>query len=65
MEECWYRNDWLKWKYVIQAEIDSLAKHKVCGPIVMTPKDIKPVGYKWVFVRNEMRKMRLWNTKQD
>ena len=31
--------------------MDSLAKRKVFGPIVPTPNDVKPVGYKWVFVR--------------
>ncbi|KAD5508315.1 hypothetical protein E3N88_16018 [Mikania micrantha] len=35
----------------MQAELDSLNKRKVFGPIVITPKAIKPVGYKWVFVR--------------
>ena len=29
----------------------SLAKREVFGPVVQTPKDVKPVGYKWVFVR--------------
>ena len=31
--------------------MDSLAKHKVFGPVVPTFNDVKPVGYKWVFVR--------------
>ena len=51
MEECRHRNDWLKWKEVIQAELNSLTKREVFGPIVQTPEDVKPVGYKWVFVR--------------
>ena len=29
----------------------TLAKRKVFGPVVPTPNDVKPVGYKWVFVR--------------
>ena len=39
----------------MQAELNSLNKRKVFGPIVMTPKDTKPIGYKWIFVqkRNE------------
>ncbi|XP_060217108.1 uncharacterized mitochondrial protein AtMg00820-like [Lycium barbarum] len=39
----------------IQAELTSLEKREVFGPIVRTPEDVKPVGYKWVFVqkRNE------------
>ena len=42
VEECQHRNDWLKWKEVIQAELNSLTQ---------TPEDVKSVGYKWVFVR--------------
>ncbi|KAD2805852.1 hypothetical protein E3N88_39229 [Mikania micrantha] len=37
----------------MQAELDSLNKRKVFGPIVITPKAVKPVGYKWVFVRKQ------------
>ena len=29
----------------------SLVKRKVFGPVVRTPEGVKPVGYKWVFVR--------------
>ena len=35
----------------IQAELNSLTKREVFGPVVQTPEDVKPVGYKWVFVR--------------
>ncbi|RVW79791.1 Retrovirus-related Pol polyprotein from transposon TNT 1-94 [Vitis vinifera] len=51
VEECRHRNDWPKWKEAIQAELNSLTKREVFGPVVQTPKDVKPVGYKWVFVR--------------
>ena len=51
VEECRHRNDWPKWKDVIQTELNSLAKRKVFGPVVLTPEDVKSVGYKWVFVR--------------
>ena len=51
MEECRHRNDCPKWKDVIQAELNSFAKCKVFGPVVLTHEDIKPIGYKWVFVR--------------
>ena len=44
------RNDWLKWKGAMQAELHSLIKRDVFGPIVQTPASIKPVGNKWVFV---------------
>ena len=50
-DECRQRHDWPQWKDAIQAELSSLAKHKVFGLVVQTPKDVKPVGYKWVFVR--------------
>ena len=35
----------------MQAELNSLTKREVFGPIVQTPEDVKHVGYKWVFVR--------------
>ncbi|RVW38117.1 hypothetical protein CK203_091303 [Vitis vinifera] len=50
VEECRHRNDWPKWKEAIQAELNSLTKREVFGPVVQTPEDVKPVGYKWVFV---------------
>ena len=46
------------WKEAIQAELNSLSKQKVFGPIVRTPKGVMPVGYKWVFVRK-------WNEKNE
>ena len=51
VDECRSKHDWSKWKEAIQVELDSLAKCKVFGPIVPTPNDVKPVGYKWVFIR--------------
>ena len=59
IDECQRRNDWLKWKEAIQTELKSLAKREVFGPVVQTPKDIKPIGYRWVFVRkrNEQNKI--------
>ena len=44
------RNDWPKWKEAMQEELHSLIKREVFGPIIQTPANIKPVGYKWVFV---------------
>ena len=49
--ECRQRNDWPKWKEAMQAELHSLIKRDVFGPVVQTPASIKPVGNKWVFVR--------------
>ena len=49
--ECTQRSDWIKRKEAINVELNSLKKRDVFGPIVRTPYDVKPVGYKWVFVR--------------
>ncbi|KAL0433661.1 UNVERIFIED_CONTAM: Retrovirus-related Pol polyprotein from transposon TNT 1-94, partial [Sesamum latifolium] len=59
IEECRHRNDWKSWKKSIQDELNSLNKREVFGPITPTPKGVKPVGYKWVFVRkrNEQNKV--------
>ena len=56
VEECRHRSDWPKWRDAIQSELDSLSKRKVFGPVVQTPDGIKPVGYKWVFVRKRNEK---------
>ena len=56
VEEDRQRNDWPKWKEAMKAELDSLAKREVSGPVVRTPEDVKPVGYKWVFVRKRNEK---------
>ena len=63
--ECQKRHDWIKWKDAIQVELDSLNKRNVFGPIVLTPKDIKPVGYKWVFVRkrNEKNEITIYKSR--
>ena len=49
--ECRQRNDLPKWREAMQAELHSLIKRDVFGPVVQTPASIKPVGNKWVFVR--------------
>ena len=48
---CRSKHDWSKLKEAIQVELDSLEKRKVFGHVVPTPNNVKPVGYKWVFVR--------------
>ena len=55
VEECRHRKDWTKWKEAIHAKLNSLTKWEFFGHVVQTLEDIKPVGYKWVFVwkRNE------------
>ncbi|GJV23042.1 disease resistance CC-NBS-LRR class family protein [Tanacetum coccineum] len=40
-----------KWKDAMQAELNSLNKRNVFGPIVTTHRDVKHVGYRWIFVR--------------
>ena len=50
VEECRNRNDWPKWKEAMQAELNSLMKREVFGPVVQTPKGIKHVRCKWIFV---------------
>jgi hypothetical protein len=51
MIECKKRSDWPKWKEAIAAELLSLNKRKVFGPVGRTPEGVFPVGHKWVFVR--------------
>ncbi|KAM2926381.1 hypothetical protein FF1_043752 [Malus domestica] len=51
VDECRRRTDWSNWKQAIQVELNSLAKHKVFGLVVLTPPHVKPVGYKLVFVQ--------------
>ncbi|KAM2185912.1 hypothetical protein PS2_030662 [Malus domestica] len=56
VDECRRRTDWSNWKQAIQVELDSLVKRKVFGHVVPTPPRVKPVGYKWVFVRKRNEK---------
>ena len=56
VDECRCRIDWSNWKQAIQVELDSLAKRKVFGSVAPTPPHVKPVGYKWVFVRKRNEK---------
>ena len=54
--ECRQRQDWPKWEEAIKTELVSLAKREVFGPITRIPNNVKPVGYKWVFVRKRNEK---------
>ena len=63
VEECQRRNDWPMWKEAIQTELNSLVKHKVFGPVVQTPEDVIPIGYKWVFVRKRNEKNEIMRYK--
>ena len=40
-----------------------LNKRKVFGTVVLTPKAIKPIGYKWVFVRKRNEKNEIMRYK--
>ena len=64
-EECMHRNDWPKWKDAMKAELDSLEKRNVFGPVILTPKNVNPVGYKWVFAikRNEKNEIVRYNVR--
>nr|GEV30249.1 putative copia-like polyprotein [Tanacetum cinerariifolium] len=42
--KCKNRNDWPKWKDAIEAELKSLEKREVFGPVGRTPEGVKPVG---------------------
>lgn len=53
VKECRRRDDWPKWKEAIQYELNSLSKREVFGPVVQTSNSVKPIGYKWVFVRKQ------------
>jgi len=44
------------WKEAIQAELSSLAKSEVFGPIVQTLEGVSLVRYKWIFVRKRNEK---------
>ena len=50
--------DWPKWKEAIQAELDSLAKRQIFGPVVICPPNVKPVGHKESLFERGMRNMK-------
>ena len=56
VDECRCRTDWSNWKQAIQVELDSLTKRKVFRHVAHTPPHVKPVDYKWVFVRKRNKK---------
>nr|GEU53425.1 retrovirus-related Pol polyprotein from transposon TNT 1-94 [Tanacetum cinerariifolium] len=50
--DCQNRPDWDKWKDAMQTELNSLNKRMIFGPIVTTPRDVKPVGCRSVYVND-------------
>ena len=65
IKECQCRNDWPMWLKAIQAELNSLEKCEVFGPVVQTPEGVVPIGYKWVCVqkRNEKNEITKYKTQ--
>ena len=55
------KNEWLAKMEISNPNRAPLAKREVVGPIVQTPGNIKPVGYKWVIVKKT--KWEWWNHK--
>jgi hypothetical protein len=51
MIESQKRSDWDKGKATIEAELHSLCKREVFGPVVPTPSNVIPVGCRCVFHR--------------
>ena len=45
--------NWPKWIYSIEEELNSLYKWLDFGPVVQTPQGVKPMRYKWVFVKKQ------------
>ena len=43
--------------------MNSLNKHKVFGLIVIAPEAVRPVGYKWIFVRQRNEKNEIMRYK--
>jgi hypothetical protein len=43
--------DWPQWEKAINLELDSLIERQVFGPIVPTPPNGTPMGYRWTFVK--------------
>ena len=43
--------NWPKCIYSIEEELNSLYKWLDFEPVVPTPQGVKPMGYKWVFVK--------------
>ena len=65
VEECWQRKDRFLSKEEIEVELNSLSKRQVFGPVVQTQEGVKPVRYKWAFVRkrNENNEITRYKTR--
>jgi hypothetical protein len=49
----------------MKVELDSFEKRNIFGLVILTPKNINPVGYKWVFIikMNEKNEIVRYKTK--
>jgi hypothetical protein len=63
--ECQRRNDWAKWNEAIQVELNSFNKRNIFRAIILTLGVVKPLGYRWIFIRKKMSKTKLKDTRQD
>ena len=65
VEECWQRKDRFLSKEAIEVELNSLSKRQVFGSVVQTQEGVKPVRYKWAFVRkrNENNEITRYKTR--
>jgi hypothetical protein len=48
--------NWPKWKNTLKAELDSLERWNIFGHVMLTPKNVNLVGYKWVFIIKRIEK---------
>ena len=53
MNECQKTNDWPKMERSNPNRAKLVNKREVFGSIVQTPGNIKPDGYKWVFMKKQ------------
>ena len=56
VDECRRKTNWSNWKQAIQVKLDSFVKRKMFGPVAPNLPHVKPIGYKWVFVRKCIEK---------
>jgi hypothetical protein len=56
MVECKKRSDWNQWKEAIQTEIASFYERKLFSEVMLTPRGVFLIGYKWVFIRKQNQK---------
>lgn len=53
VDKCQLKNDWLKQKYAFQVELNSYVKLKIFNLVAQTPKYVKLLRHKQVFMRKK------------